>query len=216
MAIVAVIEPLVIVSLLAGGTLFNRERFYTWSPSSSSPSHFRRPEPWQDIEYGASSSEIDSMMKKKQKRSDSVSSSSTIWHDVPDGTVMEGGMDPSASQWRHRTLRVGRWEREVTVPNTEVHKGRLLSRVLKKYPFLVEVWYWALIYWVCWTTYASLDFSVLWLTIRLKRSTNLGVPSQPSHSKLRLSTRPASMHCRSYTLSNGWEFSSRLRSSSGS
>lgn len=143
MAIGAVLEPLVIVSLLAGGTLFNRDKFYAWSSSSL---NLRRPEPWQDIEYGAGG-EIDS----KKKRSDSVSSSSTIWHDVPDGAVM-GGMDASPCQWRHRTLRVGRWEREVTVPNTEVHKDRFLSRVLRKYPFLVEVWYWALIYWVCWST----------------------------------------------------------------
>jgi hypothetical protein len=24
-----------------------------------------------------------------------------------------------------------------------------LSRLLQKFPFLVEAWYWALIYWVC-------------------------------------------------------------------
>ena len=26
--------------------------------------------------------------------------------------------------------------------------GRLLSRLLRRFPFLVEAWYWALIYWV--------------------------------------------------------------------
>jgi hypothetical protein len=40
------------------------------------------------------------------------------------------------------------WRREVASPNTAVFSDRLLSRLLRRLPFLVECWYWALIYWV--------------------------------------------------------------------
>lgn len=40
------------------------------------------------------------------------------------------------------------WKKEVWSPDTKVFEDRLLSRVLQAFPFLVEVWYWALIYWV--------------------------------------------------------------------
>jgi hypothetical protein len=33
-------------------------------------------------------------------------------------------------------------------PNTKRFQDYFLSRLLKKFPFLVEAWYWALIYWV--------------------------------------------------------------------
>lgn len=49
---------------------------------------------------------------------------------------------------RQHQLRLGHLIRTVQTPNTAVHKNRLCSRVLRKFPFLVEVWYWALIYWV--------------------------------------------------------------------
>lgn len=51
-------------------------------------------------------------------------------------------------QWRTRTLRIWGVGREVTTPNTRRFKGYFLSRLLEKFPFLVECWYWALIYWV--------------------------------------------------------------------
>lgn len=38
--------------------------------------------------------------------------------------------------------------KEVVSPNTRRFQDYFLSRLLKKFPFLVEAWYWALIYWV--------------------------------------------------------------------
>lgn len=147
MAIGAVLEPLVIVSLLAGGTLLNRDKSRT-TVSSAASQPFRRPDPWQDIEYALGGEtppgERASGDRKDwdKQRSASISSSSTIWHDA-EGNVA------SLSQYRRRTLKFWKWQCEVTTPNTEIHKDRLLSRLLRRYPFLVEVWYWALIYWVC-------------------------------------------------------------------
>jgi hypothetical protein len=54
----------------------------------------------------------------------------------------------STAGWRQRRVRLLGWEKEVTTPNTEIFRDRLLSWVLQRFPFLVEVWYWALIYWV--------------------------------------------------------------------
>lgn len=39
-------------------------------------------------------------------------------------------------------------KKEVVSPNTRRFQDYFLSRLLKKFPFLVEAWYWALIYWV--------------------------------------------------------------------
>ncbi|KAK0656186.1 PAP2 superfamily-domain-containing protein [Cercophora newfieldiana] len=145
MTIGAVLEPLVIVSLLAGGTLVNCDNTRTSSPSTASS---RRPDPWQDIEYalgadGAPREEHHLNDAKWNRSRSSTASTSTIWHDVDDGKLV-----PAPAGWRQRTLRFWKWKTEVTTPDTEVHKDRFLSRVLRQYPFLVEVWYWALIYWV--------------------------------------------------------------------
>lgn len=139
MAVGAFLEPAIIVSLLTGGTLVNRDKSRSQGTSSS-----RRPPPWQDLEYatgGASPLEGTEDGKELVSRS---SSTSTIWHETSDGKT-----NLPSSRWRERKLKFFGWERTITTPNTEVHKDRFLSRVLRRYPFLVEVWYWALIYWVC-------------------------------------------------------------------
>lgn len=119
MGIGAVAEPLVVVTLLFGGTwvnrnkdykLFGRRRNQASSPRSVSP----------DSESGRSSSSSDSLL---------------------------AGVD-EVPKWRTRELRVFGFSKEVTSPNSRRFKDYFLSRLLKKFPFLVEAWYWALIYWV--------------------------------------------------------------------
>ncbi|RMZ85087.1 hypothetical protein DV738_g103, partial [Chaetothyriales sp. CBS 135597] len=51
-------------------------------------------------------------------------------------------------RWRDRELRFFGYSASVRTPNTAVFRHRFLSRILFKLPFLVEAWYWALIYWV--------------------------------------------------------------------
>jgi hypothetical protein len=118
----AFIEPLVVVTLLFGGTwvnrnteyrLFNRRRVYTHSPRSSSPSS-------SSIESGRSS------------LSSSVS-------------LLSQDDEP---KWRVREINIMGFRKELVSPNTRQFQDYFLSRVLKKFPFLVEAWYWALIYWV--------------------------------------------------------------------
>jgi hypothetical protein len=147
MAIGAVLEPLVVVSLLAFGTIVNRNKNWAnlYPPFSST-----RPEPWQHLSYssdedgkdgetGRSTDDDPSVLPSRLSRFSSSSSN----------TLAEDTSSKTSSRWRKRRLQFMNWEKEVTTPNTEIFKDRFLSRVLQRYPFLVEVWYWALIYWVC-------------------------------------------------------------------
>jgi hypothetical protein len=148
MAIGAVLEPLVVVSLLAFGTIVNRNKSRAAVSRLTFPSS--RPEPWQHLKYSPDADDADVEIAKTREdertllpstlsRSNS-SSSSTLAEDVASKTT---------SKQRQRRIRFMSWEREVTTPNTEIFRDRFLSRVLQRFPFLVEVWYWALIYWVC-------------------------------------------------------------------
>ncbi|KAH7370963.1 integral membrane protein [Pyrenochaeta sp. MPI-SDFR-AT-0127] len=120
----AFIEPLVVVTLLFGGTwvnrnsdyrLFGRRRVYRSSPRSSSP---------------ASSSSFES------GRSSPSSTASLL-----------GGGD-EVPKWRKREIQFFGLRKEVVSPNSRRFQDYFLSRLLQKFPFLVEAWYWALIYWV--------------------------------------------------------------------
>ncbi|KUJ24669.1 uncharacterized protein LY89DRAFT_663391 [Mollisia scopiformis] len=115
----AVAEPLVVIALLVGGTWINRD---------FEPGRRRRPNDTRRISNDATYRDIE---EDGEARSTSPSLLVT--------------QEP---EWRTRTL--GAWgiKKEVTTPNTRRFRGYFLSRLLEKFPFLVECWYWALIYWV--------------------------------------------------------------------
>lgn len=145
MGIGAVAEPLVVVTLLFGGTwvnrnkeykLFGQRRDHTSSPRSSSPD-------------------------SDSERS-SVSSSASLL----------AGVD-EVPKWRKRELRFFGLRTEVTSPNSRQFKDYFLSRLLKKFPFLVEAWYWALIYWVSLNHFHSPHAT----DTNTRRSTNSAAPS---------------------------------------
>jgi len=126
----AVAEPLIVVTLLFGGTWVNRQRNSPPSPHSK-PYH-------------------------SGKRDDSLLESGQTTPTSSSGEESQGFLNPYASQqtqdhaegWRKREVGILGWRREVWSPDTKVFEERLLSRLLRAFPFLVEVWYWALIYWV--------------------------------------------------------------------
>jgi hypothetical protein len=146
----AFIEPLVVVTLLFGGTwvnrnteyrLFNRKRVYTHSPRSASPSS----------PSGSGRS--------------SPASSVTLLSQIDDEPV-----------WRVRNISIMGVQKEVVSPNTRRFQDYFLSRLLKKFPFLVEAWYWALIYWVS----SASPHPQVRHTNKPPRSTNSAAPSPPS------------------------------------
>jgi len=119
------VEPLVVITLLFGGTWVNRNADYRLS---SRKRVYRR--------RSSGSSSPDSSSSFESGRSSS-SSSVSLLANVDD--------EP---RWRKRELWILGLKKEVISPNTRRFEGYFLSRLLKKFPFLVEAWYWALIYWV--------------------------------------------------------------------
>ena len=138
MGVGAFLEPLVVIVLLFGGTWINRD--------TQQPGYFSR-----------------------QVSSDTLVEEEALLPGNDDANLLESGraspplkhpsvnrrsMSPSLliqdekQAWRTRTIGFGRWTYEVRSPNTAVFRHRFLSRVLRRFPFLVECWYWALVYWV--------------------------------------------------------------------
>ncbi|OJJ46255.1 hypothetical protein ASPZODRAFT_2090259 [Penicilliopsis zonata CBS 506.65] len=134
----AFLEPLVVVVLLFGGTWINRASPSSSSPSSPSSSSPRRPS-WTrrrsaEISRGSSPDLFESGL-----------SSPTV-KDRLLGSSLSSRFD-AENRWHQRQISLGLVSWTVTCPNTAVFQNRLLSRLLRRLPFLVECWYWALVYW---------------------------------------------------------------------
>lgn len=129
MALGAFLEPLVVVTLLFGGAWFNRNKDYNFREGRDA---------WASID--GTFKKTDEFVKRNLSQ-ESLSSSESSWsHSTP--LIY----DPTTR--RQRKLSILGYEKVVSTPNTLVFRDRFLSRVLQKFPFLVEAWYWALIYWV--------------------------------------------------------------------
>jgi hypothetical protein len=124
----AVLEPLVVVSLLFGGAYFNRNQDYDFWAGKASWAGDR------------------SLKRDDDAKQQSDSFMSTSWNSSPTASPPLSPRDQPSL--RRRKVQIFGFKRIVTTPNTMVFKDRFLSRVLQKFPFLVEAWYWALIYWV--------------------------------------------------------------------
>lgn len=145
----AIAEPLVVIGLLIGGTWLNRDPESgrdqrTSYRSASRPASSSRKISTDDVETGKS---VDSPTSTYGLLSDEDGDSDY------DGVLKRRSTSSSLlsdqeSKWRKRTIGIWGMSRQVYTPNTRRFRGRLVSRVLEKYPFLVEVWYWGLIYWV--------------------------------------------------------------------
>ncbi|GAB1311474.1 hypothetical protein MFIFM68171_01684 [Madurella fahalii] len=148
MAIGAVLEPLMVIGLLAFGTVINRNKNRVFSSSFpfSSPS----PQTWQHLRYDPEADYYADPETAKTNEDEDTCLPLDLARssNSPSTTSAEDALSNTASRRRRRTLRFLGWEWEVATPNTEIFKDRFLSRVLQRFPFLVEVWYWALIYWV--------------------------------------------------------------------
>ena len=127
----AYLEPLVVVVLLFGGAWLNRLKEVSFSTRKS---QWRGYDPI---------TEANAALRNYHQK-DSVD------------TVSELALSPpllaSHYPWRTREIKIFGLQRQVISPNTTAFRNRFLSRVLRKFPFLVECWYWALIYWVSQTS----------------------------------------------------------------
>ncbi|PYI25951.1 hypothetical protein BP00DRAFT_430780 [Aspergillus indologenus CBS 114.80] len=126
----AILEPLTVIVLLFGGTWINRSTgsFPPRRPRRTSNVVSRDSSPGA-IESGVSTPTVkDTLLNRRSSSSLSL---------------------PQIGQtgWRKRQIGFFNSTFEVTSPDTTVFHDRLLSRLLRKFPFLVECWYWALVYW---------------------------------------------------------------------
>ena len=132
MATNAFLEPLIVVSLLTGGTIINRNKRASVSAS------FQRSR-------GTFGDPFDHRLERGISRS---SSSDALYKSSDSGLTSPSLLPDIESRWRRREVGLLSWRKSVTCPNTRVYRGSILSRILRRFPFLVEAWYWALIYWV--------------------------------------------------------------------
>lgn len=121
------LEPFAVLVLLFGGAWINR---------SEGPSSPRLPPAWR-------SAILPPLIEKDERDHVEDDDVQVETRPIPPSLLpsLEG-------RWRTRKFQLWKWETLVTTPNTAVFRNRLLSRLLHKFPFLVECWYWALIYWV--------------------------------------------------------------------
>lgn len=127
----AFIEPLVVVSLLVGGTLINRET--KKAISSQSVGHKRDDNLESALSTPRSANSQDGLLSPVK---------------LPEHNHGHWTSDQADEPWQIREIGLLGWTRQVRSPNTQQFQSRRLSRLLQRLPFLVEVWYWALIYWV--------------------------------------------------------------------
>ncbi|KAM0434075.1 hypothetical protein ACHAPT_004020 [Fusarium lateritium] len=128
MGVGSFLEPLIVVTLLFGGAYFNRNKDYKFRLNNK---------PRWPRDTGRKRSD------DFQKR-DSTESLMSGWSGSRSPSI-----DPDEQPTlRRRKFQVFSFKRIVSTPNTLVFEDRLLSRVLQKFPFLAECWYWFLIYFV--------------------------------------------------------------------
>ena len=125
----AFIEPLVVISLLTGGTWVNRAR-HSADRARVWGEHKRDDTSSNDGSRSSSISTDDDINSPKRSHSPTYLA------------------QPESGAWRTRTISIMGWRKDIYSPNNAIFAERLLSRVLRRLPFLVECWYWALIYWV--------------------------------------------------------------------
>jgi hypothetical protein len=124
----AFLEPLVVVFLLFGGAWVNRA---TDMASSSKRPQWRDHGPFKDANTA-----LQSDRRSGERAND---------REYPRSPSL---LPSHEDTWRERDIVFWGLRRRVSSPNTAVFQDRRLSRLLRKFPFLVECWYWALIYWV--------------------------------------------------------------------
>ena len=132
MGVGAVLEPLVVIVLLFGGTWINRVTgtFAFQSQARRKSAEYTRvaSSDSDSIESGYSTPTHKAGLLSPRSNSPSLDLANDRWH-----TRVVGGWGLSC---------------KVVSPNTAIFQDRLLSRLLRKLPFLAECWYWALVYWV--------------------------------------------------------------------
>ena len=126
------LEPGLVVFLLLGGTIANRRRRCGQSRLSlGSP---KDDKSLSDLEDALSSEDEESLSANDA---------------APPSFVFGTTSLKDRQSWRTRNIGLFGWKRSIATPDTRQYRGYFMSRMLYRYPFLIEAWYWFLVYWVC-------------------------------------------------------------------
>ncbi|KAH6611367.1 hypothetical protein Trco_001387 [Trichoderma cornu-damae] len=137
MAVGAFLEPLAVVTLLFGGAWFNRNKDYDFWEGT------------QGRAGGSSGRKRRDDVGVKRDSTEAVTPRSPTWSSGSSSpTLSADDESPWSLTSRRRKIQFFGYTKIITTPNTLVFKDRFPSRVLQKFPFLTEAWYWAFIYWV--------------------------------------------------------------------
>ncbi|OAX85056.1 hypothetical protein ACJ72_00557 [Emergomyces africanus] len=138
MGLGASLEPLVVVTLLLGGTWINRSSdlspLYAWNTTRSSSV---KCADFSDKTVDSIDDELPTITG-----ADNGSASGPSYRSLPPSLTID-----QEHPRRARQIGLLSWKREVMTPNTAVFRNRCFSRLLRRFPFLVECWYWTLVYW---------------------------------------------------------------------
>ncbi|KZZ95103.1 hypothetical protein AAP_01591 [Ascosphaera apis ARSEF 7405] len=172
MGLGAVLEPSIVIFLLFGGTWINRAHPHTNYASNHTSGNWR--DAGEDGEFTSSRRgpvlESDSETENEIQISGKLNGLKQQAHECATADSSDSGDDSSALDafdpdndieralsssllphqeptWRTREVSVFGWKKKMVTPNTARFRNHLLSRLLAKFPFLVEAWYWALVYW---------------------------------------------------------------------
>lgn len=186
MGLGAVLEPSIVIFLLFGGTWINRAHPHTNYASNHTSGNWR--DAGEDGEFTSSRRgpvlESDSETENEIQISGKLNGLKQQAHECATADSSDSGDDSSALDafdpdndieralsssllphqeptWRTREVSVFGWKKKMVTPNTARFRNHLLSRLLAKFPFLVEAWYWALVYWVCYLLKIQLLFDSL-------------------------------------------------------
>ena len=157
------LEPLVVVTLLVGGTYVNRNASFRFFGKNR-----RRTTPSKLATEGA---DIEDFPGSPGSRSslESGNSADALLNGSQPGSPSLLAVDHT-SPWRERELKLWTFRTVVRTPNSRQFKDRWFSRVLRKFPFMQEAFYWALIYWVIFDWHDN--------SSDLKADNNPGIPAR--------------------------------------
>ncbi|RDI88092.1 hypothetical protein Vi05172_g2001 [Venturia inaequalis] len=127
----AVLEPAIVVGLLFGGTWINRNKKYNFTWQGRTQPHLPRVAiDEENIPESPRSWTTDDALLQEKSNSGLLNP------------------DNAHAKWRTRELKIFGFSKSILTPNSRAFENSRFSRIVKKMPFIQEVWYWGLIYWV--------------------------------------------------------------------
>ena len=124
MAAGALLEPLAVTLLLAGGAIINHNRSTRGSVSPSPP--------------GSRAQSNDRLGTDLERSISRTGSGGAVYKDINSGLLSPSVLAESEGKWRRQEVGLLSWRKRVTSPSTRIYRGIILSDH-HKFPFLRSI-----------------------------------------------------------------------------